>query len=63
MCWHNMDKNISVRHRQKTDIALSWALRNPVLLIGEIGVESDTGKIKIGMGYLHGMPFPILPRH
>ena len=45
-----MDRNISVRHRQKTDIALSWTLRNPVLLAGEIGIENETGKIKIGNG-------------
>ena len=45
-----MDKNISVRHQQKTDTALNWKSQNPILLLGEFGIESDTDKIKIGDG-------------
>lgn len=32
------------------DTAFEWARKNPVLLVGEPGVESDTRKMKIGDG-------------
>lgn len=35
---------------QKIDTRANWAARNPVLLPGEIGFESDTGNEKIGNG-------------
>jgi len=35
---------------QKIDTRTNWAARNPVLLPGEIGFESDTGNQKIGNG-------------
>ena len=35
---------------QKIDTRANWAARNPVLLPGEIGFESDTGNQKIGNG-------------
>ncbi len=34
----------------RTDISVNWQNANPVLLRGEIGVEEDTGRIKIGNG-------------
>ena len=37
---------------QKIDSRASWAARNPILLPGEIGFESDTGNEKIGDGKL-----------
>lgn len=32
------------------ETAANWTATNPVLAVGEIGVESDTGKIKFGDG-------------
>ena len=34
------------RYKAKAD----WAVANPVLLIGELGIESDTNKAKVGDG-------------
>lgn len=44
------EKPINARQRQKYDTSTNWATNNPILLAGEIGVESDTNKIKIGNG-------------
>lgn len=41
---------VTARQQQKTDTLANWASSNPVLLVGEIGIESDTGKIKTGNG-------------
>ena len=41
---------ISARLQQKTDTKANWQSRNPVLLVGEIGIEIDTGKLKVGNG-------------
>lgn len=41
---------MSVRFQQKRDTAANWTSNNPVLLNGEIGYETDTGKIKFGDG-------------
>lgn len=38
--------------QQKVDTAANWTAKNTVLLLGEIGIESDTGKIKVGNGVL-----------
>jgi hypothetical protein len=35
---------------QRRDTAANWTSANPTLLAGEIGIESDTNKIKIGTG-------------
>ena len=43
-----MAKTLNVRFQQRIDTAANWADINPVLLPGEIGVESDTGKFKFG---------------
>lgn len=40
--------NVKVKHRY--DSASNWTTNNPVLLAGELGIESDTGKIKCGDG-------------
>jgi len=37
---------------QKIDTRAGWAARNPILLPGEIGFESDTGNEKVGNGKL-----------
>lgn len=35
---------------QRSDTKQNWEIKNPVLLKGEIGVEIDTGNLKIGDG-------------
>lgn len=44
---------LTVRIRQKYDTAENWSKNNPVLLAGEIGIESNTNMIKIGNGTSH----------
>ena len=44
------EKLINSKVQQRNDTAASWTLANPILLRGEIGIEYDTGKIKIGDG-------------
>ena len=44
---------MSIRMQQKRDTALNWQTNNPVLLAGELGIETDTGKLKIGDGVSH----------
>ena len=38
------------RTRVNTKTAATWTSSNPVLAVGEVGHESDTGKIKVGDG-------------
>ena len=38
------------RLQMRRDTAANWTSNNPMLAQGEIGVETDTGKIKIGTG-------------
>ena len=44
---------LTVRIRQKYDTAENWSKNNPILLAGEIGIESNTNMIKIGNGTNH----------
>lgn len=44
------EKTISTRHKQKYDTSSNWTANNIVLLAGEIGIESDTNKFKVGNG-------------
>lgn len=37
----------------RRDTANRWASINPILLDGELGLETDTGKCKIGDGEHH----------
>lgn len=39
------------RYQQPSDTSYNWSKYNPVLLLGEIGYETDTGKFKIGNGH------------
>ena len=39
-----------VRIQLRHDIASAWTTANPILLSGEVGVETDTSKMKIGIG-------------
>ena len=43
-------KNITSRVQQRIDTAANWSAENPVLLNGELGIESDTRLIKVGDG-------------
>jgi hypothetical protein len=36
----------------RRDIAANWTSANPTLLVGELGYETDTGKFKIGTGFV-----------
>ena len=43
----------------RRDLAATWTSANPILSAGEIGLESDTGKIKLGNGSTSwtGLPY------
>ena len=45
-----MTINLTALQKQRRDTAANWTGANPTLLAGEIGIESDTNKIKIGDG-------------
>lgn len=44
---------LNIRIQLRNDTAEKWNTENPLLLKGEMGVETDTGKIKIGNGTAH----------
>ena len=44
------DKTLNIRIQLRNDTAENWTNANPILLKGEMGVETDTGKTKIGNG-------------
>lgn len=48
-----MAKELNTRIQLKHGLAASWTERNPVLLAGEIGIETDTLKMKVGDGTTH----------
>lgn len=48
-----MTETIPVRVQHKRMSASDWASSTLVLLDGELGVESDTGKVKVGNGTDH----------
>ena len=41
---------MGVRIQLRNDLATNWATKNPILAQGEIGIESDSRKLKIGDG-------------
>ena len=43
-------KTINTRHIIRNDTASNWASVNPTLALGELGVETDTSKLKVGDG-------------
>ena len=45
-----MAKELNTRIQLKHGLAASWTEKNPVLLAGEIGIETDTLKMKVGDG-------------
>ena len=44
--------------RLRRDTAQQWAIKNPILLLDEVGLETDTRKFKIGNGIT---PWALLP--
>lgn len=44
------NKILKTRIQLRNDLATAWSTANPKLLKGEMGIETDTGKIKIGDG-------------
>ena len=44
------NRTLNARLRLKYDTAADWASKNPVLLAGEVGIESDTLLGKVGDG-------------
>lgn len=47
------EKVLNSRIKQKSDLSTFWSANNPILLNGEIGIESDTKRFKIGDGINH----------
>ena len=47
---NNYNELMNVRICLKNDTSANWTERNPVLLGGELGIETDTNKMKIGNG-------------
>lgn len=45
------ESTYTVIHELKEGLASEWTAKNPVLRSGEPGVESDTGKFKLGNGF------------
>ena len=43
-------KELNVIIKNRCDTSGNWTINNPVLLAGEFGVESDTGRVKVGDG-------------
>ena len=48
-----MAKELNTRIQLKHGLAANWADKNPVLLAGEVGIETDTLKMKVGDGTSH----------
>lgn len=44
------NNTLNIRIQLRNDTAKNWTTKNPLLLQGEMGVETDTGKTKIGNG-------------
>lgn len=47
------DKELNVKMRQRADTNENWSTKNPILLEGEVGFDSDENAIKIGDGILN----------
>jgi len=54
------EKTINGKLQQRNDTAANWLAVNPILLAGEIGIENDTGKMKIGNGSSEWVALPYL---
>ena len=56
-----MSITLSALQQQRRDTAANWTSANPTLLAGEIGVETDTGLLKIGDGITAWTSLDYLP--
>lgn len=54
-----MTTTVYALQQQRYDTAANWTSNNPVLLEGEIGIESNTRKFKFGDGTSawNGLPY------
>jgi hypothetical protein len=43
-------QTVNAKLKNRRDTSANWSAANPILLAGEMGIESDTGKIKFGDG-------------
>ena len=50
-------KRVQLRH----DTAANWIAANPRLLAGELGIETDTNRMKLGDGVLNWASLPYFP--
>jgi len=46
------------KQQLRKDTSTNWTANNPILLEGEFGFESDTGKLKIGDGVTDWVTLP-----
>lgn len=53
---------IETRIKNKIDTAANWVASNPILLNGELGIESDTGRFKFGDGSTEWIKTPYANR-
>ena len=44
-------KTVNIRIISRNDTSSNWEKENPILFQGEIGIENDTNKLKIGDGF------------
>lgn len=51
---------LNVRMKQRIGLASKWKADNPLLLKGELGIESDTGYVKSGDGSTRYNDLPYL---
>lgn len=50
-------KRVQMRH----DTAANWTTYNPILLAGEIGIETNTNRMKLGNGTQNWNSLPYFP--
>ena len=50
-------KRLQLRH----DTLINWSTANPLLLAGEIGLETNTNRMKLGDGILRWNDLPYFP--
>jgi hypothetical protein len=49
---------VPVKIQLRRDVSVVWTLSNPTLFAGEMGVETDTNRVKVGDGVT---PWIVLP--
>ena len=51
---------MAVQIQLRNDTAANWTSANPILAIGEVGVETDNNKMKVGDGTSHWADLPYM---